>query len=115
MANRSAALVILALPVLLAACSGSSPSAGPPDGPALFKKHCAVCHGADGKDKVNPSVKFDMTSPEWQKSLTDEQITKTIKQGLPAKGMPPFGTMLTDDRVNAIVKDAVRKFGKEGK
>ena len=115
MTNRNAVLIALVLPALLTACSGSSPSAGPPNGAALFKNHCAGCHGEAGKDKVIPNVKIDMTSPEWQKSLSDEQITKTIKLGIPAKGMPPFATGLTDEQIHAIIADAVRKFGKEGK
>jgi len=114
MANRYAAFVVLALPVLLVACSGSSPSAGPPDGAALFKKHCASCHGLDGKGLV---AKIDMTSPQWQSAHTDEQIACTVKQGIQAKdkSMPPFKTVLKDDEIQAIIKDMIRKFGKEGK
>jgi len=116
MANRHAVLVAFAFPILLAACGGPPPAPDTLNGVALFKSHCALCHGQDGKDKVNPNVKIDMTSPEWQKSLADEQIVNVIKQGLPAKGMPPFVTTLPDDQINAIIKDEIRgQFGKEGK
>ena len=107
-----AALVALALPILLAACGGTTPQAGPPDGMELFKKHCAACHGANGKGVV---AKIDMTSPEWQKSHPDEAITKTVEEGIPAKSMPSFATVLKEDAIKAIIADAIRKFGKEAK
>ena len=112
MTMRRAALVVLALPILLTACGGTAPQAGPPDGMELFKKHCAACHGANGKGVV---AKVDMTSPEWQKAYSDEVITKTVKEGIPARSMPSFATVLKDDDINAVIADAIRKFGKESK
>jgi mono/diheme cytochrome c family protein len=114
MPNRYAALFVLALPILLTACSGASGPAGPPNGPELFKKHCASCHGLNGKGLV---ANIDMTSPQWQRAHTDEQIQKTVNEGIQAKdnSMPPFKTILKDDEIQAIIKDMIRKFGKEGK
>ena len=103
-------LGVLILPAFLAACSSRTPGTAL-DGPALFKKHCASCHGLDGKGKI---AKIDMTKPGWQKSVTDEKIAQTIKNGVEAKGMPPFKTLLKDNEINMIIKDAVRKFGKGG-
>jgi cytochrome c oxidase cbb3-type subunit 3 len=104
------ALGLLVVLAFLAGCSGGAPET-PLDGLALFKKHCASCHGPDGKGKV---AKMDMTSSVWQKSITAEKIAETIKNGVEAKGMPAFKTLLNDNEVDMIVKDAVRKFAKGG-
>jgi len=54
--------VLSALVVLLL----SAPAwAGPPatlDGPGVFKKNCASCHGADGKGGTGPAVAGKATS-----------------------------------------------------
>src|SRR5262245_58112578 len=65
---------------------------------ALYGKLCLSCHGADGKGtemrKVMPDIP-DLANPEWQKGMSDSQITVSILEG---KGtlMPPFRDHLND-------------------
>ena len=60
-----------------------------------WRQQCATCHGAIGHgDGPNgPMVKAgDLTRPDWQSSVTDEQIAQTIQNGkgrMPKFDLPP--------------------------
>ena len=90
----AAILLTIALPMLADAT---------PDGAAIYKKSCALCHGPDGKGKtaVGKSMKVrDLTSPEVQK-LTDAELRKVIAEG---KGkMPGFKSSLSEADIKALV------------
>jgi cbb3-type cytochrome c oxidase subunit III len=82
----------------LALQAGPAPDAGGD----LFKQKCATCHGADGKGY--PALKTpDFTDPKVQASLTDEEITKIIKNGKPGTAMPAFKDSLSDDQIKSLV------------
>lgn len=74
-----------------------------PDGAALYKAKCALCHGADGSGQtpVGKSMKLpDLRSAEVQK-LTDIELTKVISGG---KGkMPAYGQKLTTAEIGSII------------
>jgi len=68
------------------------------DGEALYKQHCAKCHGEAGVSKMGmiPNVK--------DTQLSAEQIMETIKKGRSTgrpMSMPPVAG-LSDDDVAAI-------------
>ena len=68
------------------------------DGEALYKQHCAKCHGEAGVSKMGmiPNVK--------ETQLSAEQIMETIKKGRSTgrpMSMPPIAG-LSDDDVAAI-------------
>ncbi len=74
---------------------------------AVYQKHCAKCHGADGKgiESLKPP---DFTSEKWQKENTNAAIAKGIREG---KGvMPGFKDTLTPAQITAMVK-YLRAFG----
>ncbi|MGZ8796541.1 MAG: c-type cytochrome [Thermoanaerobaculia bacterium] len=81
----AAVFLVVALPAFAAG----------PDGAALYKAKCALCHAADGSGQtpVGKSMKVpDLRAAEVQK-LTDIELTKIISGG---KGkMPAFGQKLT--------------------
>jgi len=109
-------LVVLSI---LAACGGggsepapaaepaAQPAAQEPAAPAVVRGDpakgkeafatCAGCHGPDGKGITG--LGKDMTSSEWIKSQTDEQLLAFLKTGRPASDplnttgvdMPPKG------------------------
>jgi len=68
-----------------------------PDGQVLFKKHCAVCHGSEGKGGVG--VPLSLSS--FINSVSDEYLRKTIRVGRPGRIMPAF-TKLSDAQISAI-------------
>jgi mono/diheme cytochrome c family protein len=97
--KASATLVLTAL-LLLGGCSKSE-SAGSgaaatqaavtPEAQTMFKSRCAPCHGegghGDGPGAValNPKPR-NYTDSAWQRSVTDDQIRKTILYGGAAVG-----------------------------
>jgi cytochrome c553 len=82
-----------------------------------WEKHCAKCHGADGKGQTKMGQKLgikDYTDPKVQESFTDDDAFKAIKEGLKDKEgktlmKPTEG--LSDDEIKALVK-YVRDFKK---
>jgi mono/diheme cytochrome c family protein len=76
-----------------------------------WTKHCASCHGKDGKGQTKAGraadVK-DLTDAKYQATFSDEQMFKQIKEGMKDKNgkekMKAFGGALSDDEINALVK-----------
>jgi cytochrome c553 len=77
--------------------------------PANWTKHCASCHGKDGKGQTKAGKKVgarDQTDPRYQEAFTDEMMIRAIKDGVKDKDkekMKPFADKLTDDEVKALV------------
>jgi len=86
--------------------SDSKPAVAPAGAPAIsaqaraeadqiFATRCFTCHGSLGKGDGPGSAGLtpkprDLTSPEWQASVTDEHIEKIIKFGGTAVGLSPM-------------------------
>lgn len=86
----------------------------------MFNSRCAPCHGTDGKGDgpgaaaLNPKPR-NYTDAAWQKSVTDDQIRKTIVMGGAAVGKSPIMPASPDleskpEVVSGLVK-IVRSFG----
>jgi len=81
------------------------------DGSALYGSKCAICHGKNGTGTPAWRAKGqpDLSSSDWQRTRSDEQIATRIREG---KGkMPGFGKKLSEEEVVALVKQ-VRTFRK---
>src|SRR5713101_8474494 len=53
-------------------------------GHQAFESRCARCHGADGNGgDMGPGIAVRLTERD------DQQLTSLIRDGLPARGMPP--------------------------
>jgi mono/diheme cytochrome c family protein len=86
----------------LFAAESSFQAAPPPDGAALYKQKCAMCHRADGKGF--PAMKTsDFTDPKWQKSAKDKEIEEVIKDGKKGTAMPAFADKLKEDEIRALL------------
>jgi cytochrome c553 len=93
----------------------------PANADVIFATRCATCHGTDGKGSgpaaaaLNPKPR-DYTNEEWQKSVTDEQIAKTIVKGGAAVGKSPLMVPNADLENQPVVVDGlvriVRGFAK---
>ena len=95
-------ITVIALLALLAACSKKE-SAGvtasqavvTPQAQEMFTMRCVPCHGATGHGDgpgaaaLNPKPR-NYTDTTWQKSITDDQIRKTILYGGAAVGKSPL-------------------------
>ena len=70
----------------------------------IFKNECEKCHGMDGKGAErgkNLGVP-DFTDPEWQASVTDEQLIASVTNG--KKKMPKQEGKLSPEEIKAMVK-----------
>ena len=60
------------------------PAAAQVTGRAVFEQRCAQCHGADGNGgEMGPPIAVRLAV------LSDTEITTVIREGRPARGMPP--------------------------
>ena len=70
----------------------------------LYAKHCASCHGKDGraktlKGKLNHAR--DLTDGAWQDDATDERLFNSITNG--KHKMPSFSKKLSEPEINSLV------------
>ncbi len=65
-----------------------------PDGMAIFRKHCVICHGPDGKLGLNGAKDLS------QSTLGLEQRIETITYG--KKLMTPFEKILDAEEIKAV-------------
>jgi len=79
------------------------------DAKTIYDTKCAKCHGEDGKGQKTMGKKLgckDFTDPKVQAAFTDEQATKTIKEGFKdpdGKTLMKPAEGVTDDDVKALV------------
>ena len=85
----------------------------------LWKAKCASCHGVDGRGKTETGEKLqipDMTSPAFQKKVSDAEMKAAILDGFKREGKPegmdPYRDKLTPEQVDSLVA-YVRTFGKK--
>ena len=71
---------------------------------ALYKTNCQGCHGVNGKN----GAAYDLSNPEFQALIDDENLKMIVTLGMPGCRMPAFsrqaGAMLTDEQIDALVK-----------
>lgn len=85
--------LVVALPLSL--------QAEEPDGKRLYEQNCASCHGMQFQGSgigpaLSPST-YMYGGQEWD-------VFRIAKNGLASRGMPAFGSILSDDEINAIAK-----------
>jgi len=97
MRGRAGVLQKLALTLIAA---GSLTAAGSNEGQKIFSSTCAACHGLDGRGGEHaPNI---ATEPRVQ-GMDDDALAKVITNGIPAAGMPGFGSSLKPEQIRAVV------------
>ena len=105
--------ILLAISLIFA----SAASVQAADVTANWKKHCASCHGKDGRGRTKAGRKAkakDLTDAKYQGKFTDEKMHQQIKEGMIVDGkekMKAYGDKLNEDEIKALVA-FVRKFKK---
>ena len=96
-----------------AAIPAGAATAATPDGPVLYAKWCAACHGESGKgDGPNaarlPTRPAAHSSREAMSARPDDSLFDTIASGGAVMNrsarMPPFGGSLTTAEIRALVR-----------
>jgi mono/diheme cytochrome c family protein len=96
-------VVTLTLVLLVAALAIPAFADATPDGAALYKSKCALCHGANGEGKAA------MKTTPFKKDMSEADIIKIIESG---KGkMPAYKTKLSADEISQVAKH-VKSLGK---
>jgi alcohol dehydrogenase (cytochrome c) len=94
-------LVALSFLFLLRGIRVTSKAQTTPDqGKRSFSKHCAVCHGAFGEGGSGP----DLSNTAWQEGITDAELSRVVRQGIPGTAMPSFGQKLDEQTRSEIVR-----------
>jgi cytochrome c6 len=104
----SLALAIGGAAVLIAGAASRDVSASAigvgGDATSVYNSKCATCHGRDGRARsmhARHEHARDLTSSEWQDSVSDERIYNSISNG---KGkMPAFKKKLSDSQIDELV------------
>jgi mono/diheme cytochrome c family protein len=70
----------------------------------LYTKHCASCHGKDGraktfKGKLNRAR--DLSDRTWQDDASNERLFNSIMNG--KRKMPAFSKKLSEQEIDALV------------
>lgn len=79
------------------------------DAKATYDKTCAACHGKEGKGDTAAGKKMgakDWSDAKVQESLKDEDMSKSIKEGIKEgekTKMKGYGDKLSDDDIKALV------------
>ncbi len=82
--------------------------AKPVDAAPLYKLHCQMCHGANGKAPM-PEMAF--VGRDWKHGTSSAQMVKIITEGVKGTPMMPFKNKLKPEQITALAK-LVRSFDK---
>ena len=109
---RAAAPHTIPIPHLLISPSPHLPISPSPhlqiDAAALYKLHCQVCHGADGKA---PLAEMAFVGRDWKHGTSSAEMAKVIAEGVKGTPMMPFKGKLKPEQIMALAKH-VRAFDK---
>jgi mono/diheme cytochrome c family protein len=81
-------------------------------GKAVYEKHCAFCHGVDGKADtpvgrlLTPHPR-NFADPVEMARVTVDRMYRTIKEGRPGTAMPAWGQVLSETQIGDAI-DYVR-------
>ena len=96
-------VAVVASTSLVAANSPSAANATAQRAAPLYAKHCASCHGKDGRSKtIKGRLKHarDLTDGDWQDKVSDERIFNSIING---KGkMPGYAKKLSQQQIESL-------------
>jgi len=65
-------------------------------GETVYNTYCFVCHGSELEGGIGPTFLDD----EWLHGHSPEEVIRTITEGVPEKGMAPWGPILSAEQIN---------------
>lgn len=76
-------------------------------GATIYKMNCAACHGAAGEGGIGPNL----TDDYWLHGAGINNVLKTIKFGVPAKGMIAWRGFLKQDEILRVASHVLTLYG----
>lgn len=74
-------------------------------GEQIYATQCLPCHGPELAGLIGPSFLDD----EWIHGGTVADILRTIREGVPEKGMVPWGPILSAQQINEVTAFIVQR------
>ncbi len=104
-------IVVSGIAVGLLVLPPGGPATDSRPGAALYRAHCATCHGVSGRgDSWRARLLFlrpgDLTDAKRMATYSNDAVFQIIKLGgasFGKPGMPSFGFHLTDEEIHALV------------
>src|SRR6185503_16033729 len=75
------------------------------DARSLFARHCASCHGGDGRSRTAKGRQTharNLANAGWQNDVSDERIFNSISNGR-GKKMPKLEHKLSESQIDQLV------------
>jgi mono/diheme cytochrome c family protein len=98
--------VALSFMLPLARTSAGAEKKATPDGQAIYKKQCNMCHYPDKADKkMGPGLKDLLKNqelPSSKKPATLEVVREQIEKG--SRGMPAFAKKLSTEEMDSLME-----------
>ena len=92
----------IAAVLVLVACQASAGPERELSGERIYQRHCARCHGVDGRPTREMPTARDLTIDSYMKTVSDEQIKMVIQRGKPPQ-MPGFGMQFAEPSMKVLV------------
>lgn len=88
-------------------------------GKAIYKRHCAFCHGVEGKADTPVSRMLrprprNFADPVEMARVTFDRMHRAIKEGRPGTAMAPWADVLTESVIGDVI-DYIRSLTPAGK
>lgn len=85
--------------VLASAAVVGVPSQAQQAGQVVYQSNCAGCHGLDGRGGEHAP---DIATVQRVQQLTEADLLRMIRDGVPAAGMPAFGSRLKGEELSTV-------------
>jgi cytochrome c oxidase cbb3-type subunit III len=70
-------------------------------GQPLFSSSCGGCHGLDGRGGEHAP---DIVTSSNVRQLSQDGLAGIVRNGIPSAGMPAFGSLFSNQQINAVAK-----------
>jgi cytochrome c oxidase cbb3-type subunit 3 len=74
-------------------------------GEQVYMTQCIACHAPNLEGLIGPSFVDD----EWIHGRSVADILRTIRQGVPEKGMVPWGPILSPQQINSVAAFVIQR------
>jgi cytochrome c oxidase cbb3-type subunit 3 len=78
-------------------------------GEATYQTNCTPCHGPELKGGIG----FNLVDALWVHGAAPKSIYRTIYDGVPEKGMQPWGNLLGEKKITELVAFIISKNGRK--